>query len=76
MPWTRDNPEELRHRIEKVEHLGNEEKKHRLAEVAQNSNNSKRHSRKVTKCVTHEDFSWVPATKKVLERTRVLNRFR
>jgi len=61
--WAGHQPEQLGHRVQEVENLGQEEQQHRLAEVAENSNNCKSHPREVAKGVANKNSAWVPAIK-------------
>lgn len=56
MAWTWHEVEQLRHRVEEVEHLRYEEEQRRLAEVAEDANHRECHPREVAECVSDEHF--------------------
>ena len=60
MPGARNESEELRDGVEKVEDLWYEEEEHGLAEVSEDGNDREGHSREVTESVADKHLCWVP----------------
>lgn len=58
---TRNDVEELRQRVEEVEHLRDEKKQHRFAEVPHDPHHGKSHAGKVAEGVPNKHSRWVPA---------------
>mmetsp|Transcript_50392 Transcript_50392/g.116321 ORF Transcript_50392/g.116321 Transcript_50392/m.116321 type:complete len:274 (+) Transcript_50392:553-1374(+) len=60
MPRARDPLEELRHRVDEIDHLRDEEEQYRLRVVPKNADDCKRHARKVAVGVANEDLRRMP----------------
>jgi len=58
---TRNDVEELRQRVEEVEHLRDKKKQHCFAEVPQDPHHGKGHAGKVAEGVSNKHSRWVPA---------------
>ena len=54
MAWTRNEVEELRETVAKVDQLRDEEEHDGLTEVTQNTNHGKRHSGKICESVSYK----------------------
>ena len=59
---TRDQVEELRRRVQEVEHLRREEQQHCLREVPENADDGERHAAEVAERVAHKGSRWIPGT--------------
>jgi len=60
--------EQLGHRPDEIDNLGDKEKEQRFAEVAQNTDNCKGHASKVTECISNEDVGRIPVVTKEGQR--------
>lgn len=58
---TRNDVEQLRQRVEEVEHLWDEKKQHCFAKVPQDPHHSEGHASKVAEGVPNKHSRWVPA---------------
>ena len=58
--WARDEPEELRNAVDKVEDLGNQEEDQRLGEVAEDADDNEDHASEITVGISHENSCRVP----------------
>jgi hypothetical protein len=59
-----DEPEQLRHRVQKVENLWQKEEQHCFTKVSKDSNHSKGHSRKVAERVADKHSAGIPEVNK------------
>lgn len=76
LPWqpvagTRNDVEELRQRVEEVEHLRDEKKQHRFAEVPQDPHHGEGHAGKVAEGVPDKHSRWVPAVRRTEKQRSV-----
>jgi hypothetical protein len=62
--WAGDEPEKLRHRVQKVENLWQKEEQHCFAEVSKDADHRKGHSRKVAERVSHKHSAGIPVMSK------------